>query len=156
MNDPSPRAHLFRLALLLLLGVVAFLGVKNLMTPASWNYEVWYRAAARGELAGLPAVHGGNESCQSCHEDAYDDVTSYSHETLNCEGCHGPLTKHVRDGEKIAHAREGSNWQCLNCHAASISKSPDFPQYPGNVRRHKQRKDGVLCTKCHDPHDPTV
>ena len=31
-------------------------------------------------------------------------MAEYSHKPLNCEGCHGPLTIHVQDGEKIADA----------------------------------------------------
>jgi len=156
MNDPTPRSHLVRLGLLLTVLLAIFLGIKAWQVPDSWNYEVWYRGAAREEIAGLPSIHGGNESCRSCHEDAYDDATSFAHQNLNCEGCHGPLASHVRDGEKIADARGASNWQCLNCHEALISRPKDHPQYPGDIRRHKQRKEGVLCVKCHDPHDPAI
>jgi len=156
VNDPSPKSHLIRLGLLFAAGLIIFLSIKSWQTPASWNHEVWYRGAAREDIANLPSVHGGNQSCQSCHEDAYDDATSYAHHNLNCEGCHGPVTLHVIDGEKIADAKGASNWQCLNCHSELISKPESFPQYPGNIRRHEQRKEGVLCVKCHDPHDPSI
>jgi hypothetical protein len=77
--------------------------------------------------------YGGNESCQSCHEDVslveavtieveeefaddfedeiedeYDEgseiVMVFEHKTLNCESCHGPLVDHAEGDEKIGDA----------------------------------------------------
>lgn len=155
VNDPSPRSHLVRLGLVFAVGLAVFFSIKAWQTPETWNEEVWYRGAAREDIANLPSVHGGNQSCQDCHEDAYDDATSYAHENLSCEGCHGPLSLHVRDDEKIADARPGaSNWLCLNCHSPLISRPTDHPQFSSDVRRHEEKTEAAQCVKCHDGHDP--
>ena len=156
MKKTSPRSHLYQLGIVLVASVIGFIVVKSFAMPRSWNYEVWYRQDALGDMEHLPLIHGGNESCIECHEEEYNDATSYEHKTLNCEGCHGPLTFHVRDGEKIANATGKSNWQCLNCHEEEISRPKDHPQFPGDVRRHEDLLEDSSCVRCHDPHDPSV
>jgi hypothetical protein len=32
----------------------------------------------------------------------------------------------------------------------------DHPQFPGDVEKHQNIKEGRLCVKCHDPHDPAA
>lgn len=156
MANPTPYSHLYRLALVLATGLVLFMMIMITQTPASWNYEVWYRGAALVEMKSLPLVYGGNESCVECHEDEDEEMAEYAHKLLNCEGCHGPLTFHVRDGEKTADAVGKSDWQCLNCHQAQISKPSDYPQFPGDISKHENIKKKTLCVKCHSPHDPAL
>lgn len=157
MANPTPVSHLYRLGLVLITGFVLFMLFIITQTPAGWNYEVWYRGnAALSELKALPIIHGSNKSCVECHEDEYETTTENAHKSLNCEGCHGPLTLHVRDGKKIAIARGKSDWQCLNCHQHQISKPSEYPQFPGKVVKHKNMREGVMCVKCHDPHDPAL
>jgi len=156
MANPTPYAHLYRLGLVLITGLVLFMVIMISQTPASWNYEVWYRGDALIEIRALPIVHGDNASCVECHEDESEEAANYAHKPLNCEGCHGPLTLHVQDGEKIADAVGKSDWQCLNCHEAQISKPSDYPQFPGEISKHENIKKKTLCVKCHDPHDPAL
>jgi len=157
MTNPSPWSHLYRLGILLVVGFIGLLVIRAVATPASWNYEVWYRGDALKDAAKQSLVHGGNDSCQSCHEAAGKKFQKLRHKTLSCEGCHGPLADHARSDEKIADAlvvRE-STWQCLNCHAALISKRQDFPQFTDEVDKHREVEAGEVCLKCHDAHDPT-
>ena len=156
MADPTPFSHLYRLGLVLITGIILFMMIMITQSPASWNYEVWYRGDAQAEIALLPIVHGGNESCVECHQDANEEMSEFTHRQLNCEGCHGPLTLHVRDGEKFADAVGKSDWQCLSCHAQQISLPTDHPQFPGDVPKHEDIKKDTLCVKCHDAHDPAL
>jgi len=157
MNKPSAFTHLYRLGALFLVVIVAFLIIRQFATPSSWNYEVWYRGDALTEEAKKPMLHGGNDSCRSCHEDVVKEVKKRKHKKLSCEGCHGPLGTHVRGEEKIAAAEVSnqSRWQCLNCHEELISKPQGFPQFTDEVEKHKTIKEGEVCLKCHEAHDPT-
>jgi hypothetical protein len=142
---------------LLIVFIVAFLVIKDWATPSSWNHEVWYREASLTEDANKPMLHGGNDSCKTCHEDVVKETKKLKHKNLSCEGCHGPLANHARGEEKIADAEviNQSRWQCLNCHAELISKPKDFPQFTDEVDKHTTLIEGETCLKCHDAHDPT-
>ncbi len=157
MKTPSALTHLYRLGVLFIVLFIVFLVIRQIATPSSWNYEVWYRGDALTEDAQKPLVHGANASCQTCHEDVVKETKKLKHKTLSCEGCHGPLSTHVRGGEKIADAEviNQSRWQCLNCHAELISKPAGFPQFTTEVRKHETLQEGEVCLKCHDAHDPT-
>lgn len=69
MNNVSPKTHIYRLGIVLVIGLVAFMVIRSYAIPASWNYDVWYRSASLEDIAQLPLRHGGNESCKECHED---------------------------------------------------------------------------------------
>jgi len=158
MDNPSPRSHLYRLLIILLVCAFGLIGLKSLAMPASWNYVVWYRGDNQEDMKKLQLVHGGNDSCQSCHEEEHENVLEFEHKTLNCESCHGPLTDHVEGDKKIADAivMDESNWQCLNCHSELISRPKDFPQFTSKVRRHEAKREKTPCIKCHDAHDPAA
>jgi hypothetical protein len=165
MRNPSPRSHLYRLGILLAVCFVAFLVIKDLATPASWNYEGWYRGAVLEEGKAKPFVYGGiadievserNEACRSCHKDHEKKVRKLKHRTLSCESCHGALADHAREGKKTADAPvDKSRGQCLNCHAELISRPKGFPQFTMEVKKHRTLEEKTLCLKCHGGHDPT-
>lgn len=137
MAQPSPRAHLIRLAFLLFAGVVALLLARNALVPPTWSQSESYRKAALEELAQRPSVHGGNQSCIDCHQDeknthrtAMNDLLDGVHKSLSCESCHGPLAHHVAGDRKIADALiDYSRISCLNCHGNLISLPADFPKF---------------------------
>ena len=158
MSSPSSLSHLYRLGAVLVLGFVGFMVVKAIATPASWNYEDWYREDSKKEIASYPLVYGGNESCQTCHAEEHKELSSFGHKTLSCESCHGALADHVRDGKKIAAAKvdDESTWQCLNCHETLVTRRTNFPQFSADrLPEHKQVAKGILCAACHNAHDPT-
>ena len=157
MKKTSAISHLYRLGILFIAFIIVFLIIRQIATPSSWNYEVWYRGASLTENATKPLLHGANDSCKTCHEDVVKEVKKLKHKTLSCEGCHGPLGNHVRNEEKIADAEviNESSWQCLNCHNELISKPPGFPQFTDEVDKHTTLKEDEVCLKCHDAHDPT-
>jgi len=165
MAGPSPRSHLYRLAVLLVVGLVGFLVVRQMATPASWNYRDWYRGDALEEIALQPLIYGGidslspsqrNKSCETCHKKDFEKIKKKKHKTLSCESCHGALFDHVQGEKKIADAKiDRSRWQCENCHAEMINKPEDFPQFTFEVKKHKTLEEGTPCLKCHEAHDPT-
>jgi hypothetical protein len=137
MKSPSPRAHIVRLTILLLIGGAAFLAVRAAMVPDTWNSQRSFREGYLPELAARPMKYGGNASCASCHEDeneihemAFEDLADGPHHGISCESCHGPLSHHVLDNKKIADARtDFSRLACLTCHANLISSPPQFPKF---------------------------
>jgi hypothetical protein len=167
MTDPSPRTHLYRLGLLLILGFVSFVGIVAVATPPSWNYEVsqWYRLDAVKEAALKPSAYGGiadiavskrNDACKDCHEKSHTTVRKLRHKKLSCESCHGALADHVQEGKKVAVAVvDKSTWQCMNCHRQLISRPKSIPQFSDEVAKHAEVAKGEVCLKCHDAHDPT-
>lgn len=157
MTNPSSRSHLYRLGVVLGAAVILFLVIKALATPASWNYESWYRGEALTDMASQPLAHGGNESCLECHQDTVKKVKKFRHKRLSCESCHGALADHVQGGEKIAAANvvTESRWQCLNCHGELASKPKSYPQFTMAVDKHAELEEETVCLKCHDAHDPT-
>jgi hypothetical protein len=162
MSNPSPKAHLYRLGILLVLFVIGFLLVKAWATPDSWDYVNWYRTDALIEAQQQPLIFGGNESCQACHQPALKKLNKFSHRTLSCESCHGALADHVRLEKKVADAKvDKSRWQCQNCHFEQINRPRGFPQFSKqgeigkSIRKHRDLDEETPCLKCHDAHDPT-
>lgn len=157
MSQPSPKAHLVRLAAVLCLALVGFLFIKALLTPDSWNYEDWYRGDALTLNASYDVVYGGNASCETCHEDVNAEMAEFKHQALSCESCHGPLGDHAKDGAKFADAfvDDETTWQCLNCHEERVNKPEAFPQFRKTTNEdHRDMDAEMLCIACHTPHDP--
>ena len=100
--SPSPRTHIYRMGVLLVLGVVGFAVIRTLAVPESWDSERWYRVDAEEELKELPLRYGGNESCtgSACHEGHQPKtheprqvaLADGQHSGLACEVCHGPAS----------------------------------------------------------------
>ncbi len=158
MAAPSPRSHIYRLVILLLAVFVAFMGIRALATPDSWNYEIahWFRKDSLEDIKRQSRIHGGNDSCQECHEEDFEEIMEFEHATLNCESCHGPLADHVTGDKKTADAIvDETQTQCMWCHSELISRPEDFPQFTLEERRHR-RKEAAECLECHDAHDPEV
>ncbi len=162
----SPRSHIYRLVLVLLLVLVGFLGVKRLATPQGWDYEAWFRRDALPQLQQQPALFGGNASCvdSSCHEPSPSHEAKRSmlrqavHDGLACEGCHGPVGAHVQDGRKLAEARvDRDNDLCLRCHRAMLGRAQKVAQFDrSNNKMHEMmaQDQTTRCGNCHDPHAP--
>ena len=158
MATPGPRAHLVRLAAILAVAVVAFLIIKVIATPASWDFENWYRTDALTLNASYEVVYGGNDSCVACHEESNKELAEFKHQALSCESCHGALGDHVKDGAKVAdaHVDDETTWQCLNCHEARVNKPADFPQFDKiKIKEHGEMEPDMVCLACHAAHDPT-
>lgn len=165
--NPSPRAHIYRLIVLMVLALVGFIAVKTVAVPESWDSERWFRGDAAEELKHLPMRIGGNESCtgSACHDDdgprnhqdRYDSISGGSHQGLACENCHGPLSDHVKDGRTVAQARMNSNNDlCLGCHQRLVGRPEQFAQFSETLLYHQLLNVTIIspCRACHDPHEP--
>ena len=165
--NPSPRAHVYRMLVVLVVGVAGFLVFKTLAVPASWDSERWYRTDAEQELKQQPLLFGGNESClnSSCHvapqhgshQMRFEMLGRGAHQGLACEVCHGPLRNHVQDGKAVGHAPMNSNSDlCLSCHQSLVTRPQQFAQFSESLLHHSLLNVTELsaCRGCHDPHDP--
>ncbi len=165
--NPSPRAHVYRLVALLVIGIAGFVGIKILATPAGWDHERSFRPAAEEELKALPMRFGGNESCaaSACHEDDRPKTHDYRleavsrglHQGLACETCHGPLSEHVQDDKTVGHANLDPNIKlCLSCHQQLVSRPEEYAQFSETLLYHDLLNVSAIssCRACHDPHEP--
>lgn len=164
--NPSPRSHIYRMILVLVVIMAGFVAIRSLAIPKSWDNELFYRVDSLEELKHLPLRLGGNESCagSACHEqqlekhkEHYAALENGDHSGLACENCHGPLSAHVSDGRRTAPARiEHENSLCLGCHAPLISRPKDFPQFDAENTGHWyfDVEIDTPCQECHDPHEP--
>jgi len=163
----SPRSHIYRLVVLLVIFAAGFAVLRGLAIPASWDNEKFYRVDSLEELTLQPLRMGGNEACagSGCHEGQrmgkhkarFDILTRHDHSGLACENCHGPLSDHVSDGKRVASAlinRENS--LCLGCHGPLLSRPKDFPQFNAENTGHWYFDVEITtpCRDCHDPHEP--
>ncbi len=163
--NPSPRAHIYRLLLVLFVIGAVFIGIRALAIPDSWDNQRWYRKEALAQLQSLPMQFGGNHSCKEseCHEPPkrhqakLDAVTNGNHNGMACEVCHGPLARHAKDGEKIDDAEmTAANELCLSCHRQLISRPEQFAQFSETLLYHEllDVRKITPCRACHDPHEP--
>ncbi len=163
----SPRSHIYRLLVLLVVVVVGFIAVRSLAIPASWDNEKFYRVDSLEELKLQPMRLGGNEACagSGCHDEQkvlkhkerFNTLAKGSHSGLACENCHGPLSDHISDGKHAAKARiNRENTLCLGCHGPLISRPKDFPQFDAEKTGHWYFDVEITkpCSDCHDPHEP--
>ncbi len=166
--NPSPRAHIYRLLLALVVLLVVFLGIRALAIPSSWDSERWYRQESLTDIQQLPIRFGGNGSCATseCHEPTeatrHDEkrgsLDHGQHKGLACEVCHGPLVDHAKNGEKSQDAKiTVANELCMSCHRQALGRPEQFAQFSTTQIYHKVLKvrERSLCRACHDPHDPT-
>ncbi len=174
MKNPSRFTHLYRLGMVGFVGLLVFLGLVYVLSPASWNYDMsyWHRADALQELQQQPLVYGGiedlsasnrNAACVTCHEDTTIAFKKLKHKKLSCEDCHGALADHAQDSQRTAEAViDRSTWQCQNCHESLVNRPKRFPVFQTTEKYIKHRAfiagefpEGTTCLKCHDAHDPT-
>ena len=163
--NPSPRAHIYRLLLAVGILIGVFLGIRALAIPDSWDSDGWYRRDSLTDLQQLPQHFAGNGSCggAGCHEKSMRHLEKMAalatgqHQGLACEVCHGPLSDHVKDGEKVAPAKVNvANDLCLSCHAPLLGRPQQFAQFSETQLPHKllNVREISLCRACHDSHKP--
>ena len=163
----SPRSHLYRLVVLLVIVAVAFVAIRGLAIPESWDPEKFYRVNSLEDLKLQPLQIGGNDSCagSDCHDQQrvvkhkkhFNALAKGNHRGLACENCHGPLSDHIRDGKHVNAALVSrDNALCLGCHGPLISRPKNFPQFDAENTGHWYFDVEITqhCHECHDPHEP--
>jgi uncharacterized CHY-type Zn-finger protein len=130
-------------------GTLAFLGIRAFFVPHSFGEYGHYRGDAIAEIAALPIVHAGHETCETCHTDVLELKTKGKHAGVACEACHGPQAKHTEDPVSIVPVLPDAAVLCPQCHEASAAKPRWFPQVDT-----KEHSGGLVCKICHSPHNP--
>ena len=166
MNS-SPRTHIYRLVVILVVIAAGFAALRSLAIPDSWDNEKFYRVDSLEELKQLPLRFGGNAACagSGCHEqrhmamhkEHYAALSRGNHNGLACENCHGPMSDHIRNGKRVAPALiSRENTLCLGCHGPLLSRPGDFPQFNTENTGHWYFDVEITapCQDCHDPHEP--
>lgn len=141
--------HLIRVAGVFLAGIIAFLMFRAFMVPRTFGEYGHYRGDAITEVAALPVVHAGHQTCETCHTDILDEKSKGKHAGVACEACHGPQAKHADDPGSILPQLPDPGVLCAQCHEASAAKPGWFPQVAT-----VEHSGGMVCDTCHRPHDP--
>lgn len=142
--------HLFRLALLFVVGTLTFLGLRAIVVPKTFGQYGHYRGAAIAEIAAHPVRFAGHQTCENCHTDVAQTKSGGKHAHVNCEACHGAQAKHA-DDPSVDPGKPDTAVLCVRCHSASAARPKGFPQVDA-----EQHSGGVACQTCHQPHNPAI
>lgn len=144
------KEHLFRMAGLFLVGIVAFVVARALFVPHDFGVYGHYRAGALADARAKPLRYAGAAACADCHEDVVKARKGSRHAAIGCESCHGPLAVHAaKDPGEQKPPKLDPRALCLRCHTANVAKPKGFKQVDP-----KDHGEGMACTGCHLPHSP--
>ena len=149
--------HVFRVLLVLLLVLIVVVVGRSFLVPKTFGDYGHYRYANVGEqMAARPPLHAGAKACGDCHDDRLKAITAGVHAKVSCEVCHGPLGRHVKDGDMIGKMPvDRSPKLCGYCHRKIDGRPPKFPQVV--FEKHVEGGLGPKgCLDCHDPHSPKL
>jgi predicted CXXCH cytochrome family protein len=149
--------HIFRVFILLVLVVIAIILGRGLFVPDSWGLYGGFRGDNVEQQRAKAVHHGGDASCQKCHEEEFDTHEGGGHAAVRCEVCHGPVSIHVSGDKKIAAMPMNRGRDlCLRCHRKLEARPATFPQV--EPRAHVDENGGdwgdEACIECHIPHAP--
>lgn len=147
MNNGT--GHLIRAGIILVVGVIAFLAVREFMIPQSFGEYGHYRGDNVQDWASLPEAYSHTGRCNDCHPTIYGKWQTADHTTVSCETCHGPGTDHIEKGASMPIPNSGD--VCLVCHEKLVSRPKDFPQVVS-----EEHSGGNSCLSCHNPHSPAL
>jgi len=142
-------AHLIRVAVVLLVGAVAFLALRAAVIPKSFGQFGPYRGKAMLDMEARPVKYAGHEVCEGCHPDVAATKSKGVHAHVNCETCHGAQAKHADDPATVKPTLPDVAKLCVRCHSENIAKPSGFPQVNAN-----EHSGGQVCNTCHQPHSP--
>jgi hypothetical protein len=154
--------HVLRALFVLLLALVAIVLGRTLLVPKSYGLYGAYRHDNVAEQANARVPqHGGAASCADCHEERSKAVAGGQHRKVSCEVCHGPLGRHVKDGDVVAAMSVDRSFTlCARCHRRILGRPEKFPQVV--LEQHVRDQgassslEGKVCLECHDPHSPKL
>ena len=151
MNRFKDAEHLVRVVGVFLVGVMLFLCLRAWFVPKSFGQYGHYRGDSLKEVAALPVVHAGHETCEACHSDVLEVKKAGKHAGVNCEACHGPQSKHAEDPVSVKPVLPDTSVLCARCHEANSAKPKWFPAVA--TAEHSM---GMPCNTCHTPHSPKI
>jgi hypothetical protein len=141
--------HLVRIAAVFLAGTATILCFRAWFVPKSFGQYGHYRGDAITEVAALPTVYAGQETCEACHAEVLTVKAAGKHAGVKCEACHGAQGNHAKD--PIKPALPDSNVLCARCHEANSAKPKWFPAVVT-----ADHANGMACNTCHQPHSPKI
>ncbi len=154
--------HIIRFAVLLAITVIAFFGMRSFLVPETFGTHGTYtygyhRGASDKEQKQIPALYQGSEKCAECHSEEHAGWLAGAHNTVPCEACHGNWQAHnVNTQERIES--DPSAEACLSCHLLLAARPEGFPQIESFAVHMKDEGNeltsDMMCTDCHDPHEP--
>lgn len=143
------RKHLVRAVILLAVAIVAFLSLREALTPVSFGqFDLFHREDTR-RWTSQPLVFSHTSRCNDCHSSVYARWEQSVHRGVSCENCHGPGIDHIETGSKLTVNRNSE--LCQVCHEKLASRPAGFPQVASAVH-----SPGVSCISCHNPHSPSL
>jgi len=148
LRDKAP----FRVALILLAVIAAFIIVRELTVPKSWGEYGYYRGDNVAEWASRDQnFASGNEACGTakCHAQEVEYTAKAEHGQMNCQSCHGPLLDHVKKPNAALQKIVGNAELCGACHRQLAGRDDKI-----RTVQIGQHSGGLDCTRCHDPHQP--
>lgn len=147
--------HVFRVLLVLILGVTGVILGRALLVPKSYGIYGPYRADNVVEQAKIRAPrHAGPESCAGCHAKQSQARAAGKHKGVSCEVCHAPLSVHVSGGAVKGKMPVDRSYQlCARCHRKIAGRPEKFPQVVLDQHVPAALEAGV-CLQCHEPHSP--
>jgi hypothetical protein len=150
--------HVFRILLVLLVGVTGVTLGRSLLVPKSYGMYGAYRFDNVAEQAvARPPLHAGAAACGDCHEERLAATSKGAHVRVSCEVCHAPLGLHVRDGDVVAPMRVDRSFTlCARCHRKIDGRPAAFPQIALELHADGAATSGKACLECHDPHSPKL
>jgi Cytochrome c7 and related cytochrome c len=143
--------HLIRLAVVMVIAVIAFVVLRTAVVPRSFGEYGHYRGAAIAENASRPIAFAGHEACEGCHTDVVEQKKLGKHVVVPCEACHGALARHVDDPASVTPSKLDTTVLCARCHEANSAKPKSFPQVAS-----ADHSGGIACDTCHQPHQPKI
>jgi len=143
--------HLARLAVVMVIALLAFIVLRAAVVPRSFGQYGHYRGAAIAEVAARPIAHAGHEVCEACHSDVVDQKKQGRHVVVPCEACHGAQARHADDPASIKPPKLDTAVLCARCHEANGAKPKAFPQVVT-----ADHSGGLPCDSCHQPHRPKI
>ena len=149
--------HYWRALFIILGALFVFLVVRAFLVPESFHKYGFYRGNNVAEQMGLKPVYGKKDACTDCHGDTVKLHAAAKHQSVQCQNCHAPLTRHIVDGEMVELMPiDRSPKLCLRCHRALPSRPKDFPQIiaKDHVGVVEEELEMGACLKCHNAHQP--
>ncbi len=143
------REHLFRMAGLFGIGILAFVVLGAILVPRDFGVYGHYRAGALADNRLPPPAFAGRVACADCHTDVPEAQKGSRHAAVPCEACHGALARHAAEPEFQKPVKVSEPASCLVCHAANVAKPKGFKQIEP-----KEHFDGGACRECHAAHTP--
>jgi len=141
--------HLLGPATVLMLALGIFLLVRGAVIPKSFGEYGHYRPGALDTVRQQPVSYAGQATCVLCHDDQAKVRALGRHAHVACEACHGPQAQHAENPAAQKPQLPDVANLCRRCHEKDAAKPKGFPQVVT-----AEHSGGVVCTSCHQPHNP--